>query len=198
MRLLAISDLSLMGPEPLARVDALAALLGPALALLLREPSLSIAALCSLGAQAKAVLERHGARLLISDRLDVARALDVGVQLPERGIPVGDARRFLGSGAWIGASRHDVAGVARAIRDGASFATLSPIFDSPGKGPALGLAPLREAREAAPAGARVVALGGVDATNAALILSAGADAVAAIRAAWAEDFALARALLPSR
>lgn len=197
MRLLAISDLSLMGHAPLARMEALAALLGPKLAVLLREPSLPLSALYALATQAKEILERSGARLLIADRVDVARALEIGVQLPERGIPVADARRLLGPSAWIGASRHDVPGVVEALREGASFATLSPIFESPGKGPALGLGPLQEARAALPTGGRVIALGGIDATNAATILSAGADAVAAIRAAWAEDFALAHALLPS-
>lgn len=198
MRLLAITDLSLMGPAPLARLEALAAILGPELAVLIREPGLSISALYALARESKAILEQSGAQLFVADRLDLARALEIGVQLPERGIPVTDARRWLGPAALIGASRHDAEGVAAALRAGASFATLSPIFDSPGKGPALGLNPLREARARAPAGGRVVALGGVDASNAAAILSAGADAVAAIRAAWAEDFALARALLPSR
>ncbi len=198
MRLLAISDLSLMGPAPLARIETLAAILGPELAVLIREPALAVSTLYALTAEAKAILDRTGAQLLVADRLDISEALEIGVQLPERGIPVTDARRLLGPAALIGASRHDARGVAAALQAGASFATLSPIFDSPGKGPALGLTPLREARAAAPGGGRVVALGGVDASNAAAILSAGADAVAAIRAAWAEDFALAHALLPSR
>ena len=76
---------------------------------------------------------------------------------------------------------HDDAELGRAIELGASAVLLSPIFQTPGKGPPRGLDVVRKARASAPASSRIVALGGINATNAIACRCAGADAVAAIR-----------------
>jgi thiamine-phosphate pyrophosphorylase len=89
------------------------------------------------------------------------------------------ARARLGPSALIGASRHDAEGVAWAARDGATFALLSPVYEVPGKGPALGLDGF--ARIARVSALPVIALGGVSARNAAELIAAGAAGVAVIR-----------------
>lgn len=188
---MAITDRAQMGADPVAKVARLGAMLGPQLAVLVREPSLSPRALFEFGAALRDLLAPLGAALLISDRGDVARALGVGLQLKESSYGVPEARALLGSAALIGASRHDAAGVARAAAEGASYVTVSPIFAAPGKGAPLGLPGWTEIRQANPA-ARLIALGGIDVAHAAALFGAGADAIAAIRAAWAEDLALPR------
>jgi thiamine-phosphate pyrophosphorylase len=100
-----------------------------------------------------------------------------------------DCARSIGSDKLrVGVSAHSVFDVTRARADGADFCVLGPIFDSPGKGPPIGMSPLAEA---AKKGIPVYALGGVSPSNARACLEAGAQGVAAIRA----GAALAEALL---
>jgi len=73
---------------------------------------------------------------------------------------------------------------------GATHLLVSPIFDTPGKGPARGVEALAAALRT---GAAVLALGGVDAGSAAVAFAAGAHGVAAIRAAWEQPEALSAA-----
>jgi thiamine-phosphate pyrophosphorylase len=116
-----------------------------------------------------------GAAVTIHDDLDVAAALGTGIHLPAEGA-IAAARRRLGAQALIGISAHRPEEVAQAAAAGADYATLSPIFLSASKpdyGPALGLAALR-----GPWPLPVLALGGVDAGNAAACLTSGASGIA--------------------
>ena len=181
-----ITDRRLAG-DPIARLDlALAGAAPGAVAVHLREKDLGGGALLALARALGAVARRHGQLLLVNDRLDVALAAGAdGVHLPAAGVAPADARRLLGPAALVGVSCHGVADVRRARDGGASFATFSPIYDTPSKrayGPHVGLAALREA---AAVGLPLVALGGVDAARAPEVVAAGARGVAAIRA-WLE------------
>jgi thiamine-phosphate pyrophosphorylase len=93
---------------------------------------------------------------------------------------VRDARRAL-PGAWISVAAHTDADVHLAIEQGADAALVSPIYDTPGKGPARGASAIASARALAPALA-VYALGGVDPSRARACMEAGANGVAVIRA----------------
>jgi len=117
----------------------------------------------------------RGYRVYVNDRVDVALAAGAeGVQLPHGGLSPAEVCA-LGSRLKIGMSIHS----AGEVTDAADFCVLAPIFDSPGKGTPIGTAALREA---AARGVPILALGGVDASNARACLSAGATGVAAIRA----------------
>lgn len=91
------------------------------------------------------------------------------------------ARATLGADFWISVPAHSDDDVSAAARDGASAVLVSPIFETPGKGPARGVGALTSARVAG-SGLSIYALGGVDATNAASCIASGADGVAVIRA----------------
>jgi len=83
-----------------------------------------------------------------------------------------------------GRSCHDEDEVARAVADGATYLTISPVAASsskPGYGPALGLPGVRRAVAAA-GGVPVLALGGVHPGNAADLVAAGAHGVAVMGA----------------
>jgi thiamine-phosphate diphosphorylase len=128
----------------------------------------------------------RGAQLLINGELELA--LDIGadgVQLPEHGCGVQEARAALGPTLLVGGSRHDLAGVRHAARDGASFVTLSPIFGVPDKHPPLGLAVLT--RVAAQSAIPIIALGGLTAERAAAVIRAGAHGLAVIRHGLGSD-----------
>jgi thiamine-phosphate pyrophosphorylase len=128
------------------------------------------------------VLGPFGGDLYVNDRLDLALAIGAaGAHLGGRSVSLADARALLGEGVALSRACHAPAEVALAAAEGASVALLAPVFATPGKGPPLGLEALREAARG-PGGGALVALGGVDAGNAAACLDAGARGVAAVRA----------------
>lgn len=121
------------------------------------------------------------ARVLIFDRIDLALAVDAdGVHLAERSVDTADARVLLGD-RFLGRSCHDEAGIAAA--GDVDAITLSPLFASPGKGEPLGVS--RFAALVALSTRPVIALGGIDASNAATALAL-ASGIATIRA-WLHD-----------
>ena len=123
----------------------------------------------------------HGVRTIVIDRVDIARAAGAaGVQLPEEGLPVADARALLGRDALGGVSVH-VGTRFEERAAGADWALFGPVWPTPGKGDAVGTRTLAEAARRCPC--PVLAVGGVDATRARDAIAAGAAGVAVIRAA---------------
>lgn len=108
----------------------------------LRAPGLTLAELYPIASQVARVCTAYRATLLINDRIDLAQALGCrGAHLPSTGLPTRVARSLLDSDAWLGRSCHSLDEAKAAERDGASFVTLSPIYETaskPGYGPALG------------------------------------------------------------
>jgi thiamine-phosphate pyrophosphorylase len=136
-------------------------------------------------ALARAVVA-SGAPTWVNDRLDVALAAGaIGVHLPERGLAFDHVLGVLmttGRTLAIGRSVHAVTDV----RARADVVHLGPIWATPSKhGVLTPLGPdvLRAARRVARG--RLVAVGGVDSPERAReAASAGADAIAVIRAVW--------------
>jgi thiamine-phosphate pyrophosphorylase len=156
----------------------------------IRAKELTARDLMRLVEQAVAVA---GRRVLVNTRADVAIACGAGgVHLPANS-PTAPLRSRLGKGAVIdggeagareagfviGVSCHTVGELRTAETDGADFAVFGPVFESPGKGPAVGLEALREAVRSVKM--PVYALGGVTEENAELCIEAGAYGIAGIR-----------------
>src|SRR5262249_35870679 len=121
------------------------------------RPSL---ALLRLAERLRGVCAARGAPFYVNDRVDVAIAVAAdGVHLGGRSIGVKDARELLGQRAFVSVAAHGVGDVASGESSGATAVLVSPIFATPGKGPAAGVALLAEARAAART-VRVYALGG--------------------------------------
>jgi thiamine-phosphate pyrophosphorylase len=122
---------------------------------------------------------RPGARvcILVNRRVDVALAIGAdGVHLGFDAMDPTSARGLLSDAARIGLSTHAPGEIARA-RD-ISYAQLAPVFaprSKRGTRPPLGPRVLREATEL---GLPVLAQGGIDASNAAEVIRAGAAGVA--------------------
>jgi len=119
-------------------------------------------------------------RVLVNSRPDIAEITGaLGVHLPESGLDPLSVRRSF-PGLRIGVSRHDRAGLDRAKDEGADFALLGPAFPTPGKeGRALGMIRLEETLKGL--GLPVILVGGITPANAATVIGAGAQGVAAIR-----------------
>jgi thiamine-phosphate pyrophosphorylase len=125
---------------------------------------------------------RRAARLLVNDRLDVARTCGAdGVHLPADSLPVAAVRKWVGQDWIIGVACHSVEEVERAAEAGADHVLVAPVFDTaskPGMKP-MGLERFAEICRRAPI--PVFALGGVTPENARACLAAGAAGLAGIR-----------------
>ena len=145
---------------------------------------------------ARALVERLPVPVIVNDRVDVALASGAaGVHVGAEDVPASAIRPFVPPGFVIGASvtgAHDLPDLA-----GADYAGIGPVFPTsskPDAAPAMGLATFAEL--AARAGIPSVAIGGVDESNAAAVVAAGASGIAVIRAVFGSDDprAAARAL----
>lgn len=182
-RLYLVTDRQATGGRPLTGV--LEACLGAGLrAVQLREKDLAAGELVCLAAGLRELTARHGARLLVNDRVDVALAAGAdGVHLPSSGLPPRLARALVGPDRLVGVSAHSAAEVEAAGEAGADFAVFGPVYDTPAKrpfGPPQGLGAL--AAVCRVSRIPVLAIGGVTAARVAELRDAGAAGVAAIRA----------------
>jgi thiamine-phosphate pyrophosphorylase len=146
----------------------------------------------AMAAAALAAATDRRTRIIVNDRLDVAVAAGAGgVHLGGESLPVRevhhwrvDARRtqpalldFL-----IGASCHSIESAHAAAAGGADYIIFGPVFETPSKatfGPPQGLQKLREVCAAVQI--PVIAIGGIETSNAADCFRAGASGIAAIR-----------------
>lgn len=190
LRLVAVTDTSKATVDDhVERAAAMHARLGGRLGILVRERKLSARQVLDLAARLRAAAPQ--ATLLVADRADLAVLIADGVHLGEGDLPVSAARRVVGEKLVTRAAHRTTP---QAELAGADAVLVSPIFATPGKEEPRGLSALREATAG---GLPVVALGGIDAGNAADCFATGASAVAAIRA-WLDPDdgeALARAVL---
>ena len=184
--------------DPLALAQALLA--GGARLLQLRLKEAPAGELLAVAAAVQRLARAQGARFLVNDRPDVARAVEAdGVHLGQDDLPVAAARRVLGPGLLVGVSTHDLGQARAAAAAGADYVAIGPIYATTSKENALtprGLELVRVVRAALPT-TTLVAIGGITAETAPAVRAAGADAVAVIGALTrAPDIAAAvRALL---
>lgn len=155
----------------------------------LREKDLDTRSLLELARELLFLTRHYDALLFINDRIDLALAIGAhGVHLRSDSIPVTAARRLLGPDRLIGVSVHSVDEVLNVQANGADFAVLGPIYDTPMKrmyGDPIGLRPLEEAsqRSRIP----VFAIGGISSRRIQAVRRAGASGVALISAILAAD-----------
>jgi thiamine-phosphate pyrophosphorylase len=153
----------------------------------IREKDLGGRELAGLARTAVDESRAAGSRVLVNDRLDVAIAAGAGgVHLGENSLPLESViewRRSSGRTDFlIGVSCHSLESARAAWRGGGDFIFFGPVFATPSKaafGPPQGIERLREV--CASVEIPVLAIGGVNAGNAAACIDAGAAGIAAIR-----------------
>lgn len=157
-----------------------AALLGGVTAVQLREKSGTDLEILRAAERLQELCTDHGAAFLMNDRIDLALAAGAdGVHLGVDDLPVPAARRIAGSDFWIGFSPDTDTGARSARLEGASYLGVGPVFGTSSKsdaGPAIGLGQLK--RRVIVADLPVIGIGGIDASNAASVIRAGASGVA--------------------
>lgn len=150
----------------------------------LREKQASTRLFLDEAERIKRLLAPTGVPLIINDRVDVALAMGAdGVHLGQSDMPYAQARALLGPRAIIGLSVETVAQVEQAEGYDVAYLGLSPIFDTATKldtRGAWGLEGLAQARRISRH--RLVAIGGMNASNADSVIRAGADSIAVVSA----------------
>ena len=127
---------------------------------------------------------RHGLRLLVNDRVEIALAVcAAGVHVGQEDLPADVARRLLGPEAIIGLSVGDLEETAAAASLPVDYIAVGPIYATDTKadaGEPVGVELVAAVKAAS--SIPVVAIGGIIAANAAEVTAAGADCVAAVSA----------------
>ena len=182
-----ITDARLTGLSHVEQVTRLIA--GGATLIQLRDKDAAPRDFYESAIEALKIARRHGVRLIINDRVDIALALKAdGVHLGQTDMPVEAARKLLGETAVIGFSTHNLAQAKGAISLPVDYVAFGPIFATSTKqesDPVVGLSALIRVRAIA-GSLPLVAIGGIDAVTAGETLQAGADSVAIISALLAE------------
>jgi thiamine-phosphate pyrophosphorylase len=143
------------------------------------------------GRATRSLCARHGVTFVVND--DIEAALMLGADGVHHGRTDEGAERAREHGLLLGLSATSLE-EARVADGEADYIGVGPIWETPSKSdadPAIGLGGLREICEATTI--PVVAIGGIDATNAAECIRAGAVGVAVVRAA--RDAAALRAAI---
>ncbi len=125
-------------------------------------------------------------KLILNDRADlcVAAGFD-GVHLGQEDLSPQAARAIIGPARILGVSTHNAEELRRAAESSADYLAIGPVFATASKespDPVVGLEGVRAARAALGEGRALVAIGGIGRAQAAVVLRAGADAVAVISA----------------
>ena len=149
-----------------------------------REKTTSSRAYLERLAPVRGFLRERGIPLFVNDRIDVALAAEAdGVHLGQTDIPLLLARRIAGDRLIIGISCETTKDAIAAEQGGADYVSVSPVFGTPTKtdtAPPLGLDGVRGIRRAVRL--PVVAIGGINGTNAGDIIRAGADGICVVSA----------------
>ena len=178
-----VTDRRLAGERPLEDV-VLAAVRGGVTAVQLREKQATTREYVSTARRLKALLAPLGVPLIINDRVDVALAAGAdGVHVGQSDMDYKDVRRIAGPDFLVGLSVETMEQAQAAENLDADYLGVSPIFSTPTKtdtGEAWGIEGLTALR--ARSRHVLVAIGGINSSNAREVIRAGADGIAVVSA----------------
>ncbi|MFK4764354.1 thiamine phosphate synthase [Desulfobaculum sp. SPO524] len=178
-----VTDTALCGERGVERTVR-EAVAGGATLVQLREKHLGTRDFVDRARALMAAIDDTDVRLLINDRVDVALACGAhGVHVGQSDMHVEDVRRLVGPRAIIGLSVETLDDVRAAEALDVDYYGVSPVFATPTKTDTAapwGLEGLRglKAQTRRP----LVGIGGIDAANAADVVTSGADGVAVVSA----------------
>ncbi|HEY2108357.1 MAG TPA: thiamine phosphate synthase, partial [Candidatus Acidoferrales bacterium] len=142
----------------------------------------------ALAPEAPGPTQSHSIKVIVNDRLDVALGAGAaGVHLGHASAPAGEVVRWCRAGNappdfLIGVSCHSLEGAREAESAGASYTYFGPIYETPSKipfGKPHGVGELAQVAKAVRI--PVIAIGGINESNAVECIRAGAAGIAAIR-----------------
>jgi thiamine-phosphate diphosphorylase len=132
----------------------------------------------------KGFLSDQNIMLIINDNLDVAQAIGAdGIHLGQRDTPLSMAKKIIGDSMIIGISAECLEDAVRAEKEGADYIGVGPIYSTATKtdtGAPIGLDGLIKIRKRVKI--PIVAIGGINHTNAEAVIKSGADGIAVVSA----------------
>ena len=149
----------------------------------LREKSVSTKEFLEIALQVKDVTSRYGIPLIINDRADIALAVDAdGLHVGQDDLPLIKARELVGPDKIIGVSVSTVAEAVLAQQQSADYLGVGAIFPTLTKTDAhkVSLDELQLIKEAVTI--PVVAIGGINQTNAKQVMDTGIDGLSVVSA----------------
>jgi thiamine-phosphate pyrophosphorylase len=165
-------------PEPLLR----AALSGGVDIVQLREKQLGREEIERAAATFRRVCDTYSAPFIVNDDPELARACGAdGVHVGQDDTSAEEARALLGPDAIVGLSTHSPEQIADAGERPVDYISAGPIWETPTKAgrPAVGLELIAHAAECA--AHPFFAIGGIDPSNAAQVVEAGARRLCVVR-----------------
>ena len=178
-----ITDRHLVGARGVEAVVG-AAVRGGVTLVQLRDDETPAGELVALARRLKQHLTPQRVPLLVNNRIDVALAAGAdGVHVGQSDTPAAAARARLGPDAILGLSITDPAQLAAVDTAAVDYLGIGPVYATgtkPDAAPPMGPDGLRHCRTLT--SLPVVAIGGIDASNAAATIKAGADGIAVVSA----------------
>jgi thiamine-phosphate pyrophosphorylase len=178
-----VTGRSLCSPRPLEEI-VLQAVDGGVAYVQLREKDVSTRFFVQEAKRIKKLLSSYKIPLIINDRVDVALACGAeGVHIGQEDMPCAIARKLMGPKAIIGLSVEDWGDVEESQKLDVDYIGVSPVFPTPTKTDtkgAWGLSGLAKIK--AFSRHPLVAIGGINESNAREVIAAGADCIAVVSA----------------
>lgn len=178
-----VTDRKLCGDRQLEDIVG-QALKGGAACVQLREKDVSTLFFIEEAQKIKTLTARFRVPLIINDRLDVALAAGAdGIHIGQEDMPYATARKLMGPKAIVGLSVETWDDVVKAQELDVNYLGVSPVFETPTKTDTKGSWGLEGlARIKSYSRHSLVAIGGLNASNAEDAVMAGADCIAVVSA----------------
>lgn len=184
LKLYLVTDSEMMGGIQNLPAIVEQAVLGGVTMVQLREKHTDTLTFVQIATELKALLAKYKVPFIINDRIDVALAVDAdGVHIGQNDMPYPIARKLLGKDKIIGLSVESMEQVKEANAWDVDYIGISPVFSTPTKTDtkiAFGLEGITEISKITKH--KTVAIGGINAGNAASIIQAGAGGIAVVSA----------------
>lgn len=147
--------------------------------------ALTGAAKLELARKLQAICRRHGVPFIVNDDLDLALQTGAdGMHIGQDDLPAAEVRRLLGPDKLVGVSAHNPDEACRAIRDGADYLGIGPVYPTSSKDDARAVqgTSFISSLRAEGCDIPVVGIGGITLEKVAPVIRAGADGVSVISA----------------
>ncbi|XP_006457334.1 hypothetical protein AGABI2DRAFT_229699, partial [Agaricus bisporus var. bisporus H97] len=136
----------------------------------IREKNTETEEFIQIAKASKALCDRYNVPILVNDRVDVALAINAhGVHLGQTDMTVAQAKILLPKGSIIGVSCNNIEHVKEAIKDGANYIGIGPVWDTKTKAltnPIIGVRGVGQMLEALDGtNVKAVAIGGIKSSN---------------------------------
>lgn len=149
----------------------------------LREKDCSSREFYNTAISVKAITDRYNVPLIINDRVDIAMAVDAaGVHVGQSDLPAEAVRAIIGSDKIVGVSTATVKEARKAQADGADYIGVGAMFTTSTKKNTRGVSMELLADIRAAVNIPMVAIGGINESNAAQFTNTGVNGLAVVSA----------------